>query len=130
MSDRLEISSGTKWEEIVGYARAVRVGAHVAVTGTTAFGADGELVGVGDPGAQTTQILHNIDRALEQAGVTRADVVRVRIYVTDIERDWEAIGRAHKAFFDGVRPATTMVQISGLVDPRMLVEIEADAIAG
>jgi enamine deaminase RidA (YjgF/YER057c/UK114 family) len=127
MSDRLNIHTGAPWESIVGYCRAVRIGAHVAVTGTAAVGENGEVVGVGDANVQTRRCLEIIEKALKDAGASLSDVVRTRIYVTDISQ-WEAVGRAHGDVFGEVYPATTMVEVSALIDPDMLVEIEADAI--
>ena len=117
----------SKWELIVGYSRAVRVGSHIVVSGTTSTGDDGQIVGIGDPYQQTIQIIKKIKKALENAGSSLIDVVRTRLYVTDIE-NWEEVGRAHGEFFKDIKPAATMVEVNKLIEPDLLVEIEADAI--
>ena len=125
--DREQYSSGAPWESLVGYSRAVRTGPFIAVTGCAAVGPEGELVGEGDAYAQAVRCIEIIAEVLEKAGASLADVVRTRIFVTDIDR-WEAVGRAHREAFGAIMPATTMVEVSRLIDPRMLVEIEADAV--
>ena len=126
MRERELFSSGAKWESIVGYSRAVKVGSRIYVTGTTATGESGEIVGQDDGYAQTVQVIRNIERALAALGASLKNVVRTRMFVTDISR-WEEYGRAHREYFGEILPATTMVEVAKLIDPLMLIEIEADA---
>lgn len=126
MTDRQNISSGAKWEDIVGYSRAVRVGTRIYLTGTTATDENGGIVGENDGYAQTVQVIRNIEKALKQAGATLENVVRTRLFVTDISR-WQEYGRAHREFFGNIRPCAMMIEVRALIDPRMLIEIEVEA---
>ena len=124
--DRQNVSSGAKWEDIVGYSRAVRVGTRIYITGTTALDEQGEIVGLDNGYEQAKQCIRNIERALKQAGATLANVVRTRMFVTDISR-WREYGKAHREFFNDIRPCATMVEVRALIDPQMLIEIEVEA---